>query len=486
MKCHAPPAALHILPDRAGETPWLAAQSTICIATASGGPMVKKRKGSRKPKSQKTLDPRVEDLRKKILHLDPYSGWFPAGATKRIMSIVDKDLEPIGELETGSDGFVQLAVLVGRRFVRISYYPGQPYAALTWITLEKKSNVHAIADWPRISAYGYLSSQGLRGNHGAERMRQVSGLARLRGTGVLVFTFAALVLFAMPASAAAVSGTYTVTALVSNNGVPGTTVGARLVNAWGLVAGPGTPWWVSDNGADFSTLYNATGVKRNLNVSVDGAPTGIVFNGAATSFRVGPSNAGALFIFATEGGTIAGWNPSLGTASQVKADASGAGAVYKGLTMATTATGPQLYATDFHNARIDVFNATWAAVTPAGGFVDPKIPAGYAPFGIQTIGAQIFVTFAKQGPGAKDEIDGQGLGFVDAFDTDGNLLLHVAQRGQLNAPWGLALAPASFGRFGGGLLVGNFGDGHVNAYQELPDGTFELIGALRTADGRKP
>src|SRR5881397_690255 len=162
-------------------------------------------------------------------------------------------------------------------------------------------------------------------------MRQVSGLARLRGTGVLVFTFAALVLFAMPASAAAVSGTYTVTALVSNNGVPGTTVDARLVNAWGLVAGPGTPWWVSDNGADFSTLYNATGVKRSLNVSVDGAPTGIVFNGAATSFRVGPSNAGALFIFATEGGTIAGWNPSLGTASQVMADASGAGAVYKGL-----------------------------------------------------------------------------------------------------------------------------------------------------------
>ena len=316
-------------------------------------------------------------------------------------------------------------------------------------------------------------------------MRQVSGSVRLRGTGIVVFTFAALVLFAMPASAAAVSGRYTVTALVSNNGVPGTPVDARLLNAWGLVAGPGTPWWVSDNGADFSTLYNATGVKRNLNVSVDGAPTGIVFNGASTSFRVGPSNAGAVFIFATEGGTIAGWNPSLGTAAEVKVDSSGAGAIYKGLAIATTATGPQLYATDFHNARIDVVNATWVAVTPSGGFVDPKIPAGYAPFGIQTIGARIFVTYAKQGPGAKDEIDGQGLGFVDAFDTDGNLLISVAQHGQLNAPWGLALAPASFGRFGGDLLVGNFGDGHVNAYQEMPGGTFELIGALRTSDGRK-
>jgi len=300
-----------------------------------------------------------------------------------------------------------------------------------------------------------------------------------------VFAFAALVLFAMPASATAVSGRYTVTALVSNNGLPGTAVDARLQNAWGLVAGPGTPWWVSDNGADFSTLYNATGVKRNLNVSVDNAPTGVVFNGDSTSFRVGPNNAGALFIFATEGGTIAGWHPSLGATAQVKVNSSEGGAIYKGLAIATTATGPQLYATDFHNARVDVFNTTWAAVTPSGGFVDTKVPAGYAPFGIQTIGERIFVTFAKQGPGAKDEIDGQGLGFVDAFDTDGNLLARVAQRGQLNAPWGLALAPSSFGRFGGDLLVGNFGDGHVNAYQEISDGTFELIGALRTADGRK-
>jgi len=316
-------------------------------------------------------------------------------------------------------------------------------------------------------------------------MTEVSALVRLRGIGVVVFALAALALFAIPASAVAVPGTYTVTALVSNNGVPGTTTDERLVNAWGLVAGPATPWWVSDNGADFSTLYLASGVKRNLNVSVDGAPTGIVFNGDSASFRVGPSNAGAPFIFATEGGTIAGWNPSLGTAAEVKVDSSAAGAIYKGLAIATTATGPQLFATDFHNARIDVFNATWAAVTPAGGFVDSKISAGYAPFGIQTIGARIFVTYAKQGPGARDELHGQGLGFVDAFDTDGNLLVRVAQHGQLNAPWGLALAPASFGRFGGDLIVGNFGDGQVNAYQETPDGTFELMGSLRTADGRK-
>src|SRR5213080_47301 len=211
-------------------------------------------------------------------------------------------------------------------------------------------------------------------------MTEVSALVRLRGIGVVVFALAALALFAIPASAVAVPGTYTVTALVSNNGVPGTTTDARLQNAWGLVSGPATPWWVSDNGADFSTLYNATGVKRNLNVSVDGAPTGIVFNGVSTAFEVGPSNAGALFIFATEGGTIAGWHPSLGTVARVQVDSSGAGAIYKGLAIATTATGPQLYATDFHNARIDVVNATWVTVTPSGGFVDPKIPARYAPF----------------------------------------------------------------------------------------------------------
>src|SRR3989442_1785180 len=251
-------------------------------------------------------------------------------------------------------------------------------------------------------------------------MKRTSRLANLRGAGVLVFTFAVLALVAVPASAVAVPGTYTVKALVSNNRVPGITVGARLQNAWGLVAGPGTPWWVSDNGADFSTLYNATGVKRNLNVSVDGAPTGIVFNGDSTSFRAGPSNAGALFIFATEGGTIAGWNPSLVTAAVVKVDSSGAGAIYKGLASATTATGPQLYATDFHNARVDVFDATSAAVLTAGGFVDPTIPAGYAPFGIQTIGTRIFVTFAKQGLGAKDEIDGQGPGFLAPVGSDGN------------------------------------------------------------------
>jgi len=312
-------------------------------------------------------------------------------------------------------------------------------------------------------------------------MGRVSAFGGWRKSGLFLFALATVAVLAASPAAAQNPKTYVITPLVSNNGAPGTAVDAHLVNAWGLVAGPTTPWWVSDNGADLSTLYNAAGTKIPLEVSVAEAPTGVVFNGGSSSFLIG--GARARFIFSTERGTIAGWN---GTgAAQVKVDSSGDGAIYKGLAIATTATGPQLYATDFHNARVDVFDATWAAVRTPGGFADPNLPSGYAPFGIQTIDTRIFVTFAKQVPGSNDELHGQGLGFVDAFDADGNLLARVAQHGQLNAPWGLAMAPASFGAFGGDLLVGNFGDGHVNAYQELPDGTWELVGTLRTADGKK-
>lgn len=305
----------------------------------------------------------------------------------------------------------------------------------------------------------------------------------LRKPGRFVFAFAAVALLVSlaPTAAAASPNRYSVTPLVSDNGVPGTTTDANLSNAWGLVAGPTTPWWVSDNGVDMSTLYNAAGGKVALQVGVAGAPTGVVFNGETGSFPVGTSPTGR-FIFATESGTIAGWAQGM-AAAEVKVDSSSAGAIYKGLAIISTSTGAQLYATDFHNARVDVFNRTWKVVATSGGFVDPMMPAGYAPFGIQTIGARIFVTFAKQGEGA-DELHGQGLGFVDAFDADGNLLVRVAQRGMLNAPWGLAWAPENFGFFSGDLLVGNFGDGHVNAYQELANGRFVYRGALQLGNGK--
>ena len=159
-------------------------------------------------------------------------------------------------------------------------------------------------------------------------------------------------------------------------------------------------------------------------------------------------------------------------------------ASYKGLAIDSNTAGTRLYAADFHNARVDVFDGAWQDVTPAGAFVDPMLPAGYAPFGIQTIGARVFVSYAQQDADAEDELAGQGRGFVDAYDLAGNLLERVAQHGQLNAPWGLAMAPASFGRYAGDLLVGNFGDGQINAYEETASG-FEHRGTLRDASGQK-
>jgi uncharacterized protein (TIGR03118 family) len=194
-------------------------------------------------------------------------------------------------------------------------------------------------------------------------------------------------------------------------------------------------------------------------------------------------------MFATEAGTIRGWNPNVpppapSTQSFVVVDHSGVGAVYKGLAIASTQNGDFLYAADFHNSRVDMFDGSFNLVTPHGAFTDPKLPAGYGPFGIRALGDRVFVTFAKQDAKRHDDVQGQGLGFVDVFDTSGVFLARVATRGQLNAPWGLAIAPSDFGRFSGDLLVGNFGDGKINAYQQRPNGTFEHRGELRGSNHR--
>jgi uncharacterized protein (TIGR03118 family) len=287
------------------------------------------------------------------------------------------------------------------------------------------------------------------------------------------------------AGLAAPRNSFNVTNLVSD--VPGRAqhLDPNLVNAWGLVAGPTSPWWVADNGTNVSTLYTGAGEAVPLVVSVEGAPTGMVFNGGP-QFVVsdGTSSGPSVFMWVTESGTIRGWNPNVpppapSTQSFLLVDRSGVGAIYKGLAIASTPSGDFLYANDFHNARVDVFDGNFNLVTCPGAFVDPELPSGFGPFGIQNIGGRIFVSYAKQDAEAEDEVAGQGLGFVDVFDTDGAFLGRVATRGQLNAPWGLALAPASFGRFGGDLLVGNFGDGEISAYEPQPDGTFEFVGQLR-------
>ena len=287
-------------------------------------------------------------------------------------------------------------------------------------------------------------------------------------------------------------GNYTVTPLVSD--IPGAAAltDPNLVNGWGLARSPTSPWWVADNGPDPSsskaTLYTGAGVKVPLTVNVLGGPTGAVFAGVAGNFPIatdadttlGP----ASFIFATENGDIRAWRGGT-TALVAPTTGIAAGAVFKGLAIAQPTPGtPLLYAADFHNAQVDVFDGAWQNVTPAGAFVDPNVPSGYAPFGIQAIGSDIFVTYGKQDADAHDELDGQSLGFVDEYDLQGNLVARVAQRGQLDAPWGLAMAPASFGRYGGDLLVGNFGDGQINAYA-AGNGGWHHVGTLRSTTGGK-
>jgi len=292
----------------------------------------------------------------------------------------------------------------------------------------------------------------------------------------LVVAVVVAALFATLPLQAAEENSYTVDALVSDQ--PGVALfqDTNLVNAWGLAASATSPWWVADNETSVSTLYNGnTGQPQALVVSVgtNSGPTGVVFNGSP-GFVVmqGGVSGPARFIFDGEDGILRGWNPTVDPTHAVVAAQGDPDANFKGLAIAAG----KLYAADFHNGEVAVFDDTWQLVDR---FTDHGLPAGFAPFGIQAIGSQIFVTFAKQDADAEDEVAGPGLGFIDVFDTSGNLISRVAQRGLLNAPWGLALAPADFGRFSGDLLVGNFGDGKISAYEPQPNGQYAFRGQLR-------
>jgi uncharacterized protein (TIGR03118 family) len=298
-----------------------------------------------------------------------------------------------------------------------------------------------------------------------------------------------LLLLATAGSASSGAG-YGVTKLVSDVSGEAAEHDPNLVNAWGLVAGPDTPWWVADNETNVSTLYDGDGAIVPLVVKVGGGPTGTVFNGGQGFVVSHGGDAGpSLFLFATEAGTIRGWNPGVplpspSTKAFTVVPASSRGPIYKGLAIASTTKGDVLYAADFHNAAVDVFDGDFNRVHRRGAFSDPRLPDGYAPFNIQTIGRSIFVAYAKQDAAAEDEAAGAGRGFVDEFNRRGRLLGRVASRGDLNAPWGLALAPDDFGAFSGDLLVGNFGDGRINAYEPTAGGSFVHDGTLETAGGR--
>jgi uncharacterized protein (TIGR03118 family) len=278
-------------------------------------------------------------------------------------------------------------------------------------------------------------------------------------------------------------GNYVANALVSDTAATqALNHDANLVNAWGLAFNPQGFSWVANAGTGTSTLYSGTGVPQSLVVTLNqGSPSGIVFNGT-TSFAIteNAKTGPAPFIFATLQGQISAWAPAVdGTHAFTIVDESTSGDVYTGLAISTGATN-RLYAADFAHGDVSVFDGSFTEVTTAGGFVDPTLPAGYAPFGIQQIGGKIYVAYAQPDP-VTHEKTGAGLGLVDVFDLQGNLLTHlVPTGGALNAPWGLAMAPANFGKFSNMLLVGNFGDGKINAYDPA---TGAMAGTVSNNDG---
>jgi uncharacterized protein (TIGR03118 family) len=269
------------------------------------------------------------------------------------------------------------------------------------------------------------------------------------------------------------------------------TVGAQvvdpnLVNSWGLALGPTTPLWVADNGTSVATVYpvspaGPTAQPSVLNVTLppmDSAPTGQVFN--PTGGFVLKSKAGqgpALFIFSSESGHIIAWSPKadpvVNGASTAQVKFSSKTAVYKGLAIGSVGRHTFLYASNFHDNRVDVFDSRFRHVHLFGDFRDRSLPAGYAPFGIQEINGFLYVSYALQDSTKHDDVSGPGHGFIDVYTNFGFLVKRLVSRGDLNSPWGLTVAPAGFGPFGGKLLVGNFGDGLIHAYNPangLPSG----------------
>ncbi len=303
-----------------------------------------------------------------------------------------------------------------------------------------------------------------------------------------------------PATTAPATTAFTDTALVVDKAevvATAATIDANLQNPWGIATATGLTFWIADNNSNLATLYSGTGAIETQAVTgsadvgvaipasaagVQANPTGQVYNGNG-GFLIPTSNGqeSALFIFDGEGGTIAAWAKDSGATAVTAYDdgvVNGADhAVYKGLALGTVNGATYLYATDLHNNKVDVFDTNFSKPTAMQGkFIDPSIPTGFVPFGIAALNGQLYVTFAKQDTEKHDEIPGAGFGYVDIFDFSGNLVSQFASGGALNAPWGMAIAPAGFGSLQGDVLIGNFGDGTINIF--TPNGT-----ALATSMG---
>jgi len=299
--------------------------------------------------------------------------------------------------------------------------------------------------------------------------------------------FCASVLAATAAGTLAGANSYFVQNLVSDLPNKAAHVDANLVNPWGIAFSPASPFWISNNKTGTSTLYDTSGTALSLIVKIPspagtsaiGTPTGVVFNGS-TKFIETTGGKPGLFIFCTEDGTIASWNGGDATTAQMLIDNSASGAVYKGCALGGTTDAPLLYAADFHNAKIDVWGGDLKAVDSAGGFSDTQVPSGFAPFNIASLNGKLYVSYAKQDDAKKDDVHGAGNGYIAVFDMSGKLQTHLIAQGPLNSPWGMTIAPASFGDFANDLLVGNFGDGMIHAFN--PD-TGALLGTLNNTTG---
>lgn len=261
----------------------------------------------------------------------------------------------------------------------------------------------------------------------------------------------------------------------------------RLINPWGVAFGSPTLIWISDNNSGVSTLYGPNGKRQPLVVKIpsptgdtsSATPTGIVLNPNTSNFK------DAAFIFSTEDGTISEWDGSDLTAATLKVDNphfnSGTDPVYKGLAIAPAGSPPLLYAANFRNARIDVFDTNYQPTTVSGGFVDATIPADFAPFNITELGGKLYVAYAMQDSAKHDPINQASNGFVNVFDLNGNRIARLVSNGALNSPWGMAMAPTNFGALSNALLVGNFGDGAINAFDAT---TGASIGSLKDKRGK--
>lgn len=273
---------------------------------------------------------------------------------------------------------------------------------------------------------------------------------------------------------------YSQTNLVADTAGIAAHTDSQLSNPWGIALLPGQPFWIANNNGGTSTLYDAAGNKNSLVVQIPtastnpcsvGCPTGIV----ASSF--GADFGGAQFIFDTEDGILVSW--SQGVVGTTVVDNSAAGAVYKGLALLSNGAGNFLLAANFRGGKVDVFDRAFKPASLAGSFTDPNLPAGFAPHGIHIINNQVFVAYAMQDGPKHDPVIGAGNGLVDIFGMNGNFVRRFATGGMLNAPWGVALSPASFGQFSNAMLVGNFGDGTINAF----DANGNLMGQLKDTGG---